>query len=86
MLHDIFMKNVFLRALICPFTNGQICKRKNNLPIDKCQRTTNWLDSSVGRVLARLARGPGFESRSGHDFFLLCDTNNLSFCQFSTPV
>ena len=27
-----------------------------------------WLVSSDGRVLARLARGPGFESRSGHDF------------------
>ena len=29
-----------------------------------------WLGSSVGRVLAR---GPGFESRSGQDFFLPCD-------------
>ena len=27
-----------------------------------------WLGSSVGRVLARQARGPGFESRSGYDF------------------
>ena len=32
-----------------------------------------WLDSSVGRVLARIARGPGFEFRSGYDFFLPCD-------------
>ena len=35
MLHDNSMKNVFLRALICPCTNGQICKRTNNLSIDK---------------------------------------------------
>ena len=28
------MKNVFLRAVVCPFTNGQTCKRTNNLPID----------------------------------------------------
>ena len=34
-LHDNFMKNMFLRAIICPFTNDQICKRTNNLPIDK---------------------------------------------------
>ena len=34
-LHVNFMKNMFLRALICPFTNSQICKRTNNLPIDK---------------------------------------------------
>ena len=34
-LHDNFMKNMFLRAHICPFTNGQICKRTNNLRIDK---------------------------------------------------
>ena len=38
-----------------------------------CQRTTKWLGSSVGGVLARWAEGPGFESRSGHDFFLPCD-------------
>ena len=34
-LHVNFMKNMFLRALICPFTNSQICKRTNNLPFDK---------------------------------------------------
>ena len=34
-LHDNFMKNMFLRAVICPFTNGQICKRTNNLPNQK---------------------------------------------------
>ena len=28
-------------------------------------RSTVWLGSSVVRVLARYARGPGFESRSG---------------------
>ena len=28
------MKNMFLRAVVCPFTNGQTCKRTNNLPID----------------------------------------------------
>ena len=28
-----------------------------------------WLGSSVVRVLARYARGPGFESRSGHVLF-----------------
>ena len=35
MLHDNFMKNVFSRALICPFTNDQIrkivCRLTNNL-------------------------------------------------------
>ena len=30
--------------------------------------STEWLGSSVGRVLAQKARGPGIESRSGHDF------------------
>ena len=34
-LHVNFMKNKFLRALICPFTNSQIWKRTNNFPIDK---------------------------------------------------
>ena len=34
-LHVNLMKNMFLRALICPFTNSQICKRTNNFPIDK---------------------------------------------------
>ena len=34
-LHDNFMKKMFLRALICPFTNGQICERTNNLRNDK---------------------------------------------------
>ena len=34
---------------------------------EKCQRTTKWLGSSVGGMLARWAGGPGFESRSGHD-------------------
>ena len=38
-----------------------------------CSRSTKWLGSSVGRVLARLARGHGFDSRSVHDFFLPCD-------------
>ena len=32
------------------------------------QRSTTWLGSSVGRIFARQPRGPGFESRSGHDF------------------
>ena len=31
-----------------------------------CHRPTVWPYSSVVRVLARSARGPGFESRSGH--------------------
>ena len=30
----------------------------------------HWLKNSV---VSRIARGPGFESRSGHDFFLPCD-------------
>ena len=30
-----------------------------------CHRSTVWLGSSVVRVLARYARRPGFESRSG---------------------
>ena len=34
-LYNNFVKNMFLRTHICPFTNGQICKRTNNLPIDK---------------------------------------------------
>ena len=34
-LHVNFMKNMFLRALICPFTNSQFCKTTNNLSIDK---------------------------------------------------
>ena len=29
-----------------------------------------WLNNSV---VSRIARGPGFESRSGHDVFLPCD-------------
>ena len=34
-LYDNFReKKMFLRAHICPFTNGEICKRTNNLPID----------------------------------------------------
>ena len=31
-----------------------------------CHKPTVWLGRSVVRVLARYARGPGFESRSGH--------------------
>ena len=31
-----------------------------------CHRSTVWLGSSEVRVLARSARGPVFESRSGH--------------------
>ena len=34
-----------------------------------CHGSTVWLGSSVVRVLARYARGPGFESRSGHVLF-----------------
>ena len=34
-----------------------------------CHRSTVWLGSSVVRVLARSARGPWFESRSGHVLF-----------------
>ena len=34
-----------------------------------------WLNDSV---VSRIARGPGFESRSGHDFFLPCDTKVLA--------
>ena len=34
-LHVNCMKNMFLSAQICPFTNSQICKRTNNWPIDK---------------------------------------------------
>ena len=30
----------------------------------------HWLNNSV---VSQIARGPGFESRSGHDFFLPCD-------------
>ena len=33
----------------------------------------HWLNNSV---VSRIARGPGFESRSGHDFFLPCDMYN----------
>ena len=31
-----------------------------------CHKSTVWLGSLVVRVLARYARGPGFESQSGH--------------------
>ena len=34
-----------------------------------CHRSTAWLGSSVVRVLARYARGPAFEFRSGHVLF-----------------
>ena len=44
-----------------------------------CHRSTVWPDSSVVRVLARSARGPGFESRSrAMCFFLPCDTCNIT--------
>ena len=33
-------------------------------------RHDHWLN---GSVVSRIARGPGFESRPGHDFFLPCD-------------
>ena len=33
-------------------------------------------------VLARLARGPGFESWSGHDFFLPCDIHTVQKFDF----
>ena len=47
-----------------------------------CQRSTVWLGSSVVRVLARYARGPGFESRSGHVLVPpLCHlVTNVSLC------
>ena len=35
-----------------------------------CHRSNVWPDSSAVRVLARSARGPGFESRSGRVLFL----------------
>ena len=34
----------------------------------------HWLNNSV---VSRIAGGPGFESRSGHDFFLPCDIFTL---------
>ena len=34
----------------------------------------HWLNNSF---VSRIARGPGFESRSGHDFFLPCDIQIL---------
>ena len=37
------------------------------MPVSK---DDHWLNNSV---VSRIARGPGFESRSGHDFFLPCD-------------
>ena len=43
--------------------------------MSKDDQVLKWLGSSVGRVLARSARGPGFESLSGHNFFLPCDTD-----------
>ena len=36
----------------------------------KISKVSHWLNNSV---VSRIARGPGFESRSGHDFFLPCD-------------
>ena len=33
--HDNFMQLRKVKTSVCPFTNGQICKRTNNLPIDK---------------------------------------------------
>ena len=36
----------------------------------KISKVGHWLNNSV---VSRIARGPGFESRSGHDFFLPCD-------------
>ena len=44
-------------------------RRKFSSGTDICRRSTVWLGSSVVRVLARYARGPGFESRSGHVLF-----------------
>ena len=37
----------------------------------KISKVGHWLNNSV---VSRIARGPGFESRSGHDFFLPCGT------------
>ena len=46
------------------------CPIKNVvLHVYTCHRLTVWLDSSVSRVLAQYARGPGFEFRSGHVLF-----------------
>ena len=42
--NDNFIKNMFLRAVICPFTNCQICERTNNSPIDLICRFVNFLD------------------------------------------
>ena len=39
------------------------------VPAPQCHRSPVWLGSSVVRVLEQCARGPGFESRSGHVLF-----------------
>ena len=36
----------------------------------KYQRSAKWLHCSV---VSRIASGPGFDSRSGHEYFLPCD-------------
>ena len=45
----------------------------------KMSKDDHWLNNSV---VSRIARGPGFESRSGHDFFLPCD---IKLCRPSAP-
>ena len=42
---------------------------ESDLAGGNCHRSAVWLGSSVVRVLARCARGPGIESRSGHVLF-----------------
>ena len=42
----------------------------NNLNFAFISKVGHWLNNSV---VSRIARGPGFESRSGHGFFLPCD-------------
>ena len=76
-LHVNFMDNMFLRTLVCAFTNSHICKRTNNLPIDKyfC-RFVNFLDlliagprSTIGSAPDSLVRGPLFDTQ--HTFVSL---------------
>ena len=56
----------------CLVGSGMVPSRfgnESNLAGENCHRSTVWPGSSVVRVLAPYARGPGFESRSAHVLF-----------------
>ena len=51
----------------CRVSSGMVSSRIGDE--SKLSQVDLWLGSSVVRVLAWYARGPGFESRSGHVLF-----------------